>query len=176
MPHRRYKYTSVRDIITTLPIIYEHSTMIGKSTIAVPRQSSEQAVTKTSKARAVRSNATSWAQDDEDDDYMLIQEPAKYDEGDDYVLIEKPAKEEKTSMFKAVKLLKKAVKKAKNVGGKGKSKVDTFEAHTFDSDAPTFEEMTDATIAAGCENDPFGDENEVESAEIVGSAGRGVRG
>jgi hypothetical protein len=132
-------------------------------------------MTKTSKARAVRSNATSWAQDDEDDGFMLIQEPAKDDEGDDYVLIEKPAKEEKTSMFKAAKLLKKAVKKVKSVGGKGKSKVDTFEAHTFDSDAPALEELTDATIAAEGENDPFEDENEVESEEIVGSAGRGVR-
>jgi hypothetical protein len=117
MPHRRYRYTRVRDQIHTLAIIYEHSAIMSKSTTAAPRLSLEQAQsststgsnnskkqTKTSRARAVRSNATSWTQDDEEED--------------DYEFVEKPAdgaKKTDGSADKAVKWLKKAAKKAVSV-------------------------------------------------------------
>lgn len=107
--HPKYRFKSARDYITYLPIIYEHSTIMSKSTRANPRlsldgavgsSSNQQSTTKTSKARAVRSNATSWAQDEEDD----------------YEFVEKPAKEPKKSGDSKLKSLKEAVKKAVGVG------------------------------------------------------------
>lgn len=168
MPHRRYTYTPSKHYTSSLPIIFEHAstdTMVRNSSsyvrIPSPKRKPKpskvtmpSSTTKTSQARAVRSNATSWAQDDEDEEH-------------EWLLIEKP--EKKSCTCGGVGWWKKAVKKISDLkGGKGeddegkKKKKVTKKVKVGDEDR-----FSDVYAV--------GESDEEREEPVKGSAGRGLR-
>jgi hypothetical protein len=190
MPRRRHKYVPVRDQVQNLSTVFEHRVSMGKSSTAAPRLPLKQAqasTTRTSRARAVRSTATSWAQDDEDDE-----------EDDDFEVVENSAaKSDQNGGSVVGKWLKKAVKKVVSMrslasschhGGASADKKDEKKQEAREEEFVDVEEEFLRDVEAlevrygGADRVPWTDEFEVENLREVaaktrtsGSAGRGFR-